>query len=767
MKFPKPIPPIAGLLLTPLLLHISTTYAHEPKQTPQEVTVWGESANRNDASYVNPTSVLLPEDMVGINAVTTEDLVKFEPSLVIRRRFIGDSNGTMGIRGSNMFQTSRSMVFADGVPLHYLLESRWSGAPRWTMVSADEIARVEVLYGPFSAEYSGNAMGGVVLIETGIPQQREIHIEGSVFSQQFDAYGFDDRVNGFKGFASYGDKLGDFSYYLSYNHLDNDAQPQTFVSSTPTSTTAADTVDGGINGLDARLDEQGQTKSLMFFGDTGVVTTQASNYKTKFGYDFGDWQALLNVAFEDRESSNAPNTYIRDLNGNPVWAVTDAVQEAQQFSFNSQSLNIGLLDRQSLSLGLRVKGQLSEQINIEANLNQFEILKDETRSSALNPEDANFTGIGQIQDYEDSGWQTGDVKLTVDDWLTTGLQIISGIRHEEYELNLSVHDTDEYRTGIKGTLQSTFGGTTSTDAMFVQANWDINPQWDVAFGLRYESFTGEGGYYSRTNDAGNLEVVPAPRTEDNQLSPKFSLAYTTSRDWLLRYSIARAYRFPIVEELYRQYEKYNNINQANPQLKPENGLHHNFMLDVPIEGGYVRVNVFAETIKDAIESQSTTVGTDTINTFVPLDETQAKGVELIVNQVGLWSPQLDLRFNFTFTDATVEKNENNPEWEGNTYPRMPRWRSNVMTTYHVNPKWDLSATLQYASDSYGRIDNQDTVNHVYGAQDAYTRWGLKTHYNLTEQLSLSAGVDNLTNEISYVAHPWPGRTIYLNAAYDL
>ena len=44
-----------------------------------------------------------------------------------------------------MFQTSRSMVFADGVPLHYLLQSRWNGAPRWTMVSASEIAQVETL----------------------------------------------------------------------------------------------------------------------------------------------------------------------------------------------------------------------------------------------------------------------------------------------------------------------------------------------------------------------------------------------------------------------------------------------------------------------------------------------------------------------------------------------------------------------------------------------------------------------------------------------
>ena len=193
----------------------------------EEVVVWG---SQSDRSFVNPspTSVLNLDDFASINVATTEDVVKFEPSVVIRRRFIGDSNGVLGMRGSNMFQTSRSMVFADGVPLHYLLQSRWNGAPRWTMVSASEIAQVEVKYGPFSAEYGGNAMGGVMEIETAIPQKSEFHFDTSYYSQDFDAYGFNDKVTGYKTFASYGNKVGDTSFYLSFNRLDNEAQPQTF-----------------------------------------------------------------------------------------------------------------------------------------------------------------------------------------------------------------------------------------------------------------------------------------------------------------------------------------------------------------------------------------------------------------------------------------------------------------------------------------------------------------------------------------------------------
>ena len=158
----------------------SGAWAHEEalkkrvknNQEVEELKVWGEVRDSDASGYTNPTSVLTQEDMVSINATTTEDLVKYEPSIVIRKRYIGDSNGTHGLRGSKMFATPRSMDFADGVPLHYLLQTRWSGAPRWTMVSASEIAQVEILYGPFSAEYSGNSMGGVILIETAIPQER-------------------------------------------------------------------------------------------------------------------------------------------------------------------------------------------------------------------------------------------------------------------------------------------------------------------------------------------------------------------------------------------------------------------------------------------------------------------------------------------------------------------------------------------------------------------------------------------------------------------
>ncbi len=754
-----------ALLTCSGLKNVNAVAADDAKSTAvvlNAVTVWGEQKESEQAGYTSPVSTLYPEDMASINMATTEDAVKYEPSVVIRRRFIGDSNGTLGMRGSHMFQTSRSMVFADGVPLHYLLESRWNGAPRWTMVSASEIALVDVVYGPFSAEYSGNAMGGVVLIETKIPQQREFHVDGMMFSQAFDDYGFDDDVNGFKGFMSYGDKLGDLSLYLSYNHLDNKAQPQSFRFNSINTGSTGTTATGGISGKDSRGAEK------IFYGDNGVVDTTTDNFKVKLGYDFGNWFALLNVAYEDRHSENVGNSYVRDASGNTLWS-GDVTQDGQTYTIKASSLNAREMERDSLNVGLRLKGDLSERSRMEVNLSLFDVLKDEARASAVNPNDPAFTRAGKIEDYGDTGWQTAEVKWMVDELGTEGVSLVTGVRHEAYKLNIDVYDSNNYAAGNKDRLTDSSGGESSLTAAFAQLIWKIDERWDSSIGIRYESWKSNNGYFA-DDDAATpaLDLVRTPSRSESRFSPKFSLGFKPANAWITRYSLAKAYRFPIVEELYSQYEAFTSQNLANPDLEPEDGLHHNIMIERGLDQGYVRVNLYRENIKNVIESQSTLLdGGGSLRTFIPVDEVQTTGIEFIVNARNFLIDALDIRYNVAYTDAEIIKNSADPAIEGNRYPRMPKWRSNLLATYHLSNAWDVGGTVQYASDSYGRLDNTDEENNVIGAQDRFLRLGLKTTYQVSRNASIALGVDNLTNEVAYVHHPWPGRTVYLTASYDM
>ncbi len=725
----------------------------------QKLVIWGESKERKRTDTASPRSLLTPEDMLSINATTTEDLVKHEPSLVIRKRFIGDSNGTIGIRGSNMFQTSRSMVFADGVPLHYLLQTRWSGAPRWSLVSADEIAQVEVIYGPFSAEYGGNAMGGVINIETSIPTERRVHLEAGFFSHNYSELGYDDRLNGNKQFLSYEDKIEDFTFYFSYNHLKNDGHPQTFrfdrnvTSEVPSDTSDVIEVSGGVVGLD----EYGN--NTIYFGDNGIAKAETDNFKMKLGYEFGEWFALLNMAYEDRTANTTfANSYLTDSSGETVWN-GDVVQDGQYFSLSERNFAGNELDRRSLLTGLRVQGNLNDQWLLEASLSSFKVLEDETRSARQHVDSPAYAPAGTIRAYDDTGWQTAKLSIQNDKLMgNEDLSLVLGTEYENYELGINNYNSDDHRAGVRTELTGTSGGDTTLASFYAQITWDINQQWNTVIGGRYESWSSDNGYFG--------DQLHTDRDED-RFSPKLSVSYNPDQDWLFRYSVAKAYRFAIVEELFQNERRTQGTSLANANLEPEDGFHQNLMLQRTIQDGYLRVNYFTEQINDAIFAQTTVVDNRAINTFIPIDEVDTSGIEFIYNQVGLLNNALDIRFNATYLDSKIEENSANTELEGKDFPRMPDWRANLTANYHLTEDWDIGTGVRFATSNFGDLDNADTVDNVFGAQDGYLFIDLKTNFNINETTKISFGVDNVNNEAAFVHHPWPQRTYYVEASLDL
>ena len=94
----------------------------------KEMVVTEEIAK--DSHYTSPSTRIKRAQIETQNAQTTEEVLKFQPSLQIRQRYVGDPNGVLGIRGADMFSTARNMVFADGLPIHNHLQGTFNGAPR-------------------------------------------------------------------------------------------------------------------------------------------------------------------------------------------------------------------------------------------------------------------------------------------------------------------------------------------------------------------------------------------------------------------------------------------------------------------------------------------------------------------------------------------------------------------------------------------------------------------------------------------------------------
>lgn len=188
-----------------------------------------------------------------INATDSEDVLKYFPSLLVRKRYEGDYNhAILSTRASGTGNSARSLVFADGIQLSNLLGNGVGGLsfpPRWGLVAPEEIARVDVMYGPFSAAYSGNSAGAVVDYRTRMPDAFEAHVASNLSYQPFDLYNTHTSYKAWQTSASLGSRSGAWSWWLAVNHMDSDGQPLTFATrllSTGTAGTGGTAVTGAV-----------------------------------------------------------------------------------------------------------------------------------------------------------------------------------------------------------------------------------------------------------------------------------------------------------------------------------------------------------------------------------------------------------------------------------------------------------------------------------------------------------------------------------------
>lgn len=733
----------------------------------EEVTVIADQVFK-DTSLVSPSSSISAEQLEAISITTVEDALAHEPSLIVRKRFIGDPNGVIGMRGSNMFQTTRSMVFVDGMPLHYHLQTRYRGAPRWSLVSPGEIDNVEVIYGAFSAEYSGNAMGGVVNMNTRRPDSERISFETGYFAQEYQQQDTNEIYGGYRTYGSYENKIGNLGVFASYTRLDNEGQPQTQLFTKSGSGTASASVSSG-----AVLGVNEASEAGVYFADSGPESSKTDLFKAKLFYDLDRVQLRGSIAYEDRTRvEDQQNNFLRDSAGNPIFdrRVDVDGQVYDTFSYGRSRMQQRSQERDSSLIGAGVSAELNNGWISDAFYSYFNILDDVEIRSGNHPLADSYIADNEaykarITEYDNTGWQIFDIKFATESWLGNDRQRLSvGLHYDDYELNYIVddynsiaglRDADE-TDGNAATGRADSGGKASTSALFLQYGYGLSDHWDLSLGLRYEDWQAEDGF---------VGANPTAERAETGWSPKFSLAWEASDSLNLRYSLARALRFPVIEELYV------NDNQgagaaviSDPSLKPEDGVFHNLSFVQAIDNGSVRVNLFYEVIDDVIFNQRATNGT---STFLPVGEVTTSGTEFIWEQREIFASALDIRFNLSHVKAEITDNVFNPSFEGKQFPRSPRWRSNLILSYKLSPQWDMGTSVRYASNSFGELDNSDTGSNVFGAQDSFVFVGAKLNWQLSSALKLSAGVDNLFNEEAYVFHPWPGRTYHVQAKYQL
>lgn len=765
---------VAVIFFMPLgFLNAGTVYADSEPEKPKELKeiVVIEAKSKLEETRVtgpNPElthKVTITEDEIkSVNAITMVDTLKYMPDTFIRQRFIGDANAPVGIGGTGYFQTADNMVFVDGFPLHFPLRTTFNGSPRWNLVSPREVVSADVTYGPFSALYPGNAMGGVVDIHTRMPDKLEGSLDTTGYFQNFKLHGDDGVYGGFRTHAEYGNKIDKLRIFAFYDHLDAASQPMSYFLATgprispttsgmlPTATSRNPLVAGVI-----RLPTLTGSDSIMY-GDSGSTAVTNDLFKIKAQYEFSSdlvGRAMFTI-LDHKESLSNPKTYMRDANGNPVWGGTFQHNGVAFTALNS-NFSETRLERQGIDAGVGLKGNLAAGWKFDSVFSLYTEPRDLAAASSVNPDDPTYRGTGTVTDINNIGWQTFDLILGNQSFLNNDrLNFFTGYHFDHYSIGIDQYNSNNWLAGTRDSFRASNGGHTQTQAILAQGAWKFFPDWTASLGGRQEWWKTYNGFNNTATVTNNL-----PERDYSKFSPKFALEFGPS-PWSFQFSLAQAWRFPIPGELYETISPTNTATiTASSTLKPENGFAKGFLIRRSIDRGEVALNLFEKDIHNNIYAQTliNSLGQQA-TTFLNIEHTRARGVEFVLKQRDLVLPKLDTNLNVSYVNSEILENTNAPSFVGNNLTLLPTWRLNALNTYHITDKWDGSVGVRYSSRPFFNLANDDYVD-TFGAATGYVVADVKTSYRWKwEQylLQASAGIDNINNNQYFYFHPFPQRT---------
>lgn len=701
-----------------------------------------------------------------INATDSEDALKYMPSLLVRKRYVGDYNhAVLSTRASGTGNSARSMVYADGILLSNLLGNGATFAPRWGLVTPEEIERVDVLYGPFAAAYPGNSVGAVVDYVTRMPTRFEGHAKASTFVQPFELYNTKATYTGWQSSASLGSREGEWSWWFNASRLDSEGQPLTFATRTVANGTAGA---GGaaVSGAVPGLDRAGQPWSILGTG-TQYRTVQ-DHLKLKVAYDPSpELRASYTLGWWRNQARGSSESYLRDASGDAVYGGGINIGGLEYLSASGGKAGVLASDfpltrdqiehvMQAVSLKSRTNGAFDWELAASA----YDYNLDRQRRSGTALPGATMGGIGTLTDSRGTGWNTLALRGIWRPDGATGAHVVdTGVQQDTFMLRTRVSNVPDWHSGDNASLASRFDGNTQLRSAHAQDVWRFLPDWIAVFGLRVEHWRAFDGF---TQNGANT-FAHSSRSA-NAWSPKLALSRQMNDEWVLKASVGRAVRFPTVSELFQGSATSTGIsNIANPDLRPEKS----WTTELSSEWDFghattLRATLFHETTRDALYSQTLPGVVPITNSVQNVDRVRTLGAEVSAQGEDVLLRGLDLQASFTYADSKILANGSYVSTPGDTIgkwqPRVPRWRASALASWRADERWTVSYGARYSGVQYSSLDNSDVNGFAYQGASKYFTTDLRLRYAFDKGVAAAFGIDNLNNYKYWNFHPYPQRT---------
>ncbi len=693
-----------------------------------------------------------------VNATDAEDALKYFPSLLVRKRYIGDyDHAVLATRASGTGNSARSLVYADGVLLSNLLGNGASFTPRWALVTPEEIERVDVLYGPFSAAYAGNSAGAIVDFVTRMPKSFEAHMKLNSFTQDFRLYGSHAHYSGGQGSASVGSRSGDWSWWVNLNRLDSDGQPIAFANklvSAGAVGNAGVAVSGAVPGNNPR------NVPWVLFGATGQTHTVQDHAKLKLAYDITPaLRASYTLGYWRNKSDRRVETFLRDATGNPVYGGL-VNMDGRSYTLGAADLAPSKANLEHLAHGLNLKSHTRGHWDWEVAASAYDYSRDQVRAPTVVMPSALSGGAGRITDLNGTGWNTLALKGV---WRPAGAQgehvVEAGLQRDAFQLRSQVSNTADWISGAAGATPapSTFRGNTTLQSLWAQDAWRFASDWRAVLGGRLE-------HWQAFNGAINGQ--PLGERSQSHFSPKAAVSFDLSPRWTLKASLGRAVRMPTVSELYQGSVSANVVVNNDPNLKPEKSWTSELSAERELGFGTLRTTLFAERTLNALYSQTNVTVTPNVTNIQNVDTIRTLGAEVALQANDFGLKGLDLNASVTYADSIITRNDKFPASVGRWQPRVPQWRATALLSYALDDQWSGSFGARYSGRQYGQLDNSDTNSFAYTGFSRYFITDVRLRYRVNRQWVASVGIDNLGNSTYWAFHPYPQRTFLAELRYD-
>ncbi|TFZ02057.1 TonB-dependent receptor [Ramlibacter humi] len=713
-----------------------------------------------------------------VNATDSEDALRYLPSLLVRKRYVGDYNhAILSSRASGTGNSARSLVYADGILLSNLLGNGVGGLsfpPRWGLVTPEEIDRVDVMYGPFSAAYPGNSAGAVVDYVTRMPTKLEAHAKAGYVVQPFELYGTDATYRAWQTSASIGNKSGDLSWWVSVNRTDSEGQPLTFA----TRLASAGTPGGaGVPVTGAALVNNSAGAPWYVIGSATQYATRQDHFKVKLAYDFsGTLRATYTLGWWRNESAGNPASYLRNAAGAPVTSgavslggATFAPLTGADFPLTRESLT-------HVMHGVGVKSRTGGEFDWEANASLYDYQRDTKRQNAgANVPPAAFTGgPGTVADGSGTGWIAFAWRGTWRPQGEKGPHIVDfGVQQDSYRLAyLTSAVPGNWLVDAAGPVASDTGGRTRLRSLWAQDVWSFAPGWKFVPGARVEQWTAYSGF-TRIPGAAPAVNTDWPQRRESALSPKAALSWQWKPDVVLKGAVGRAVRFPTVAELYGATSTVNAQFINDPNLRPERSWTGELSAEKDLGNGTARLTFFTEDTRDALYNQTLfdPVANRNVSRVQNVGRIGTQGLEAAWSGNDVWARGLDLNASATYANSVIKENAGFVTTPGDTIgkrqPNIPRWRASMLASFRWNERWSTSIGARYSSRQFRTLDNSDVNGFAYMGVSRFFVVDLRAQVKLDRHLTAAFGIDNVNNDKYWNFHPYPQRSYFAELKADL